>query len=259
MNLMEPTSDLPVFFDEKNETLTPASGIGAIKLGTHASRCLMLLLREQGNYVSNEDILNYCWRKQGFEVSNASVRQVIASLRRSLESLGIDKKSISNAQNKGYCLKDNSVIFLASEKYNLPKSQKKPLPYHAKTPAPHYSSKIIHKVNSFKIIPLVLSLLLSFLFFSYRYSYIFKPVNYHFIYKKDDITVYYQEGYTPSLNIISELKNYQEIGYLAIPPNAYVYINRTWRNENISAFICAGEITMVNAKCSSIIITGGAQ
>jgi cholera toxin transcriptional activator len=72
------------------------------RLGTNESRVLSLMIKEAGNTVSRDQLHEYVWRDQGFEVDDSSLTQAISTLRKMLNDSTKSPVFIKTVPKRGY-------------------------------------------------------------------------------------------------------------------------------------------------------------
>ncbi|KDM93209.1 transcriptional regulator [Photobacterium galatheae] len=74
----------------------------AIHLGINESRALHRMLAEPGTIISRQQMYDYIWREQGFEVDDSSLTQAISTLRRYLKDSTRSPAFIKTIPKRGY-------------------------------------------------------------------------------------------------------------------------------------------------------------
>lgn len=72
------------------------------RLGTNESRVLRLMIKEAGNTISRNQLQEYVWRDQGFEVDDSSLTQAISTLRKMLNDSTKSPVFIKTVPKRGY-------------------------------------------------------------------------------------------------------------------------------------------------------------
>ncbi|MBL4828428.1 MAG: winged helix-turn-helix domain-containing protein [Aliivibrio sp.] len=72
------------------------------RLGTNESRVLSLMIKEAGNTISRNQLQEYVWRDQGFEVDDSSLTQAISTLRKMLNDSTKSPVFIKTVPKRGY-------------------------------------------------------------------------------------------------------------------------------------------------------------
>ena len=104
---MNKENDL-IIFDESSGSLTYKNF--RTTLNENTTRCLAHLIKNEEMIVSNTDLLNAGWGSKGLIVSDASVRQAIAQIRKSITESGYSKDIIINVPRKGYRLSPGVIV-----------------------------------------------------------------------------------------------------------------------------------------------------
>ncbi|MCG7495758.1 transcriptional regulator [Vibrio sp. Of7-15] len=90
-------------FDPKDNSLVDQhSDDDVIRLGSNESRVLCLLIEEPGSVVSRQQLHEYVWREQGFEVDDSSLTQAISTLRKLLKDPTKSPEFIKTVPKRGY-------------------------------------------------------------------------------------------------------------------------------------------------------------
>jgi DNA-binding winged helix-turn-helix (wHTH) protein len=95
-----PIGDNVEFWPEENLLYSRANG-ERITLFIAASRCLQLLLSQQGELVPQRDLFEVGWQKNGLEVSNNTFYQNILMLRKGLKLAGYEQAVIKTVPRQG--------------------------------------------------------------------------------------------------------------------------------------------------------------
>lgn len=95
-----------VIFDSVEHTIVPCQpGSGKeCKLNQPASRCLSLLIENNGKTISQETFIEEVWRKKGMLVAVNTFYQNISILRKALISSGLKEKVVITVPKKGIML-----------------------------------------------------------------------------------------------------------------------------------------------------------
>ncbi len=75
-----------------------------LQLGSNESRILQLLIEQAGQVVSREQLHEFVWREQGFQVDDSSLTQAISTLRKTLHDTIKSPKFIKTVPKRGYLL-----------------------------------------------------------------------------------------------------------------------------------------------------------
>ncbi|WP_427004059.1 winged helix-turn-helix domain-containing protein [Pantoea eucrina] len=96
-----------ILFDPR--TLTLVFKNKSVSLTSNMASCLELLLANEGQVVSKQQIFEACWGCKGVVVSEASIRQVVTHLRKKIQALDAGNRCIVTSPRRGYILKSNIV------------------------------------------------------------------------------------------------------------------------------------------------------
>ncbi|MFY2509387.1 winged helix-turn-helix domain-containing protein [Vibrio pectenicida] len=92
-------------FDPNTNSLVDNSGDNeVIRLGSNESRILLLLAEKPNEIVSRNQLHDFVWREQGFEVDDSSLTQAISTLRKQLQDSTKSPQFIKTVPKRGYQL-----------------------------------------------------------------------------------------------------------------------------------------------------------
>lgn len=90
-------------FDPNNHSLLDqANDHTLIKLGSNESRILSILIEQSPEVVSRDELHQYVWRDQGFQVDDSSLTQAISTLRKILNDSTRAPRFIKTIPKRGY-------------------------------------------------------------------------------------------------------------------------------------------------------------
>lgn len=90
-------------FDPNNNSLTEQSGDSeVIRLGSNESRILMLFSERPNEVISRDQLHEFVWREQGFQVDDSSLTQAISTLRKNLNDSTKAPQFIKTVPKRGY-------------------------------------------------------------------------------------------------------------------------------------------------------------
>ncbi len=75
-----------------------------IRLGSNESRILWLLAQRPNEVISRNDLHDFVWREQGFEVDDSSLTQAISTLRKMLKDSTKSPQYVKTVPKRGYQL-----------------------------------------------------------------------------------------------------------------------------------------------------------
>ncbi|MFC0226164.1 winged helix-turn-helix domain-containing protein [Serratia aquatilis] len=111
-----------VLYSPDEHRLTPLGSRGReTVLNAPVNRCLLLLLKNPGVVVSQEEIFREVWEKQGQYVTMNTLYQNILLLRRAMLNAGVIKKTIKTIPKVGFVFTGN-VQVLESEREDIAQS-----------------------------------------------------------------------------------------------------------------------------------------
>lgn len=92
-------------FDPNTNSLTDKeSDNEVIRLGSNESRILLLLAEKPNEVVSRNELHDFVWREQGFEVDDSSLTQAISTLRKLLQDSTKSPQYVKTVPKRGYQL-----------------------------------------------------------------------------------------------------------------------------------------------------------
>ncbi|UPQ88641.1 winged helix-turn-helix domain-containing protein [Vibrio sinaloensis] len=92
-------------FDPNTNSLTDReSDNELIRLGSNESRILLLLCEKPSEIVSRNELHDFVWRRQGFEVDDSSLTQAISTLRKLLNDSTKSPMYVKTVPKRGYQL-----------------------------------------------------------------------------------------------------------------------------------------------------------
>ncbi|MEZ8102442.1 transcriptional regulator [Vibrio bivalvicida] len=89
-----------------------------IRLGSNESRILLLLCEKPSEIVSRNDLHDFVWRKQGFEVDDSSLTQAISTLRKLLKDSTKSPMFVKTVPKRGYqliCSVERATTLMSGE------------------------------------------------------------------------------------------------------------------------------------------------
>jgi cholera toxin transcriptional activator len=90
-------------FDPNNNSLTDKENEEEIvRLGSNESRILLLLITKPNDVIKREELHDFVWRKQGFEVDDSSLTQAISTLRKALNDSTKQPEFVKTVPKLGY-------------------------------------------------------------------------------------------------------------------------------------------------------------
>lgn len=92
-------------FDPNTNSLMDKEGDNElIRLGSNESRILLLMCEKPSEIVSRNDLHDFVWRRQGFEVDDSSLTQAISTLRKLLNDSTKSPMYVKTVPKRGYQL-----------------------------------------------------------------------------------------------------------------------------------------------------------
>ncbi|WP_428944127.1 winged helix-turn-helix domain-containing protein [Pantoea sp. FN060301] len=231
-----------VIFNSVKHTIVscqPGSG-KECKLNQPASRCLLLLIQNNGKTISQERFIDEVWRKKGMEVAVNTFYQNISILRKALRSCGLDERVVITVPKKGIMLHaeieeqpdPNSIELSTENVYALQETLR------IKREKPQL--KIIYILVT--ILTLLLINTLFFFFFlnkhdpslypDYRYQTLYNGCKFY-----TNTSLTYKIKETEKLNGVLDCQNY-----------AFVYLTLYSFSKQASLLMCSSELSTAGAK-----------
>lgn len=93
-----------IFDPYSNILLDQLNDNEVIRLGSNESRILLILIEQSTNVVSRDQLHEYVWRDQGFQVDDSSLTQAISTLRKLLNDSTKSPQFIKTIPKRGYQL-----------------------------------------------------------------------------------------------------------------------------------------------------------
>lgn len=91
----DPTSNSLVDKDADNEN---------VRLGSNESRILLMLSQRPNEVITRNELHDFVWREQGFEVDDSSLTQAISTLRKMLKDSTKSPQFVKTVPKRGYQL-----------------------------------------------------------------------------------------------------------------------------------------------------------
>ncbi|MBD1575878.1 MULTISPECIES: winged helix-turn-helix domain-containing protein [Vibrio] len=93
-----------IFDPYSNTLLDQLNDNEVIRLGSNESRILLILIEQSTTVVSRDQLHEYVWRDQGFQVDDSSLTQAISTLRKMLRDSTKSPQFIKTIPKRGYQL-----------------------------------------------------------------------------------------------------------------------------------------------------------
>ncbi len=92
-------------FDPNSNSLTDQQNSNEIvRLGSNESRILLMLAKRPNEVLTRNELHEYVWREQGFEVDDSSLTQAISTLRKMLKDSTKSPEFVKTVPKRGYQL-----------------------------------------------------------------------------------------------------------------------------------------------------------
>ncbi|MGI9950341.1 winged helix-turn-helix domain-containing protein [Vibrio hyugaensis] len=93
-----------VFDPNSNSLADQQSGNEVVRLGSNESRILLLLVERPNEVLTRNELHEFVWREQGFEVDDSSLTQAISTLRKMLKDSTKSPEFVKTVPKRGYQL-----------------------------------------------------------------------------------------------------------------------------------------------------------
>lgn len=90
-----------VFWPERNVLYAKSDETKRITLSNPATRCLLLLIQQQGQVIERDYFFEHVWYINGAQVTNNTFYQNISLLRRAFKELGLNEELIVTVPKVG--------------------------------------------------------------------------------------------------------------------------------------------------------------
>ncbi len=89
-------------FDPNSNTLFNKMSEDAVRLGSNESRILLMFVLHPLDVIKRDELHDFVWRQQGFEVDNSSLTQAISTLRKVLNDSTKSPEFVKTVPKRGY-------------------------------------------------------------------------------------------------------------------------------------------------------------
>lgn len=89
-------------FDPNSNTLFDKKSDDSVRLGSNESRILLMFVLHPLDVIKREELHDFVWRQQGFEVDNSSLTQAISTLRKVLNDSTKSPEFVKTVPKRGY-------------------------------------------------------------------------------------------------------------------------------------------------------------
>lgn len=89
-------------FDPNSNTLFDKMSDDSVRLGSNESRILLMFVLHPLDVIKREELHDFVWRQQGFEVDNSSLTQAISTLRKVLNDSTKSPEFVKTVPKRGY-------------------------------------------------------------------------------------------------------------------------------------------------------------
>ncbi|MDC0611614.1 transcriptional regulator [Vibrio sp.] len=89
-------------FDPNSNTLFDRSSDESVRLGSNESRILLMFVLHPSEVIKRDELHDFVWRQQGFEVDDSSLTQAISTLRKILNDSTKSPQFIKTVPKRGY-------------------------------------------------------------------------------------------------------------------------------------------------------------
>lgn len=91
-----------VFDPNSNSLVDQASDGEVVRLGSNESRILLMLSERPNEVITRNELHEYVWRDQGFEVDDSSLTQAVSTLRKMLKDSTKSPEFVKTVPKRGY-------------------------------------------------------------------------------------------------------------------------------------------------------------
>lgn len=113
-------------FDPNTNSLLEQQNEEIIRLGSNESRILLLLCEKPNQVISRNDLHDFVWREQGFEVDDSSLTQAISTLRKLLKDSTKSPEFVKTVPKRGYqliCSVERTTPIMSGDESPLEQSE----------------------------------------------------------------------------------------------------------------------------------------
>jgi cholera toxin transcriptional activator len=93
-----------IFDPNSNSLVDQANNDEVVRLGSNESRILLLLAERPNEVITRNELHDFVWREQGFEVDDSSLTQAISTLRKMLKDPTKSPQFVKTVPKRGYQL-----------------------------------------------------------------------------------------------------------------------------------------------------------
>ena len=93
-----------VFDPNSNSLADQQNGNEVVRLGSNESRILLMLAERPNEVITRNELHEFVWREQGFEVDDSSLTQAISTLRKMLKDSTKSPEFVKTVPKRGYQL-----------------------------------------------------------------------------------------------------------------------------------------------------------
>ena len=93
-----------VFAPNSNSLADQQNGNEVVRLGSNESRILLMLAERPNEVITRNELHEFVWREQGFEVDDSSLTQAISTLRKMLKDSTKSPEFVKTVPKRGYQL-----------------------------------------------------------------------------------------------------------------------------------------------------------
>lgn len=99
-----------IFHPTSNSLVDKEAEDEMVRLGSNESRILLMLSQHPNEVISRNELHDFVWREQGFEVDDSSLTQAISTLRKNLHDSTKSPRFVKTVPKRGYQLICNVAI-----------------------------------------------------------------------------------------------------------------------------------------------------
>ncbi|MDT8880989.1 winged helix-turn-helix domain-containing protein [Klebsiella aerogenes] len=245
-----------VSFDRERMILTNTISNDTVTLTPNLAECLVLLLSNQGDVISQEYFINEVWGKKRMFISENTLVQNIRKLRGFLHSIGLRKDYIVTQKGKGYYFSNEVevILFEHSEEFtNEKSSEEQKIVYYIKNHLLSVSFESLKiKVGWFFIFPTIVFIICIYLYNSCFINSI-PIIKYSYSSTLDKCNIYFDNKLEyDKLNLIDIIIRQNKIDCRV---SSFIYITFYPLSAHYSYIKCDRDIESMseNKTCTSVV------
>lgn len=250
-------STMRAYFEPKNCILS--NNTKSIKITIQEARCLEYLIKNEGEFIRREVLLQECWSKRGVTVSDSAVRQSLYRLRRAFEDAGLPNLTLTTQAKKGHILQKGSIALIHSDAKTDAYTDNSINPSVPNSINKDVCGEINPRFSVTSLLPIAKLLLLSgLLFLAGFYSYqkiMLTDIKYYHSEEKEGRLYFYRKNQAYPQSAIERIHYWLKNKHVNYDNLKFIYLNNAW-SGHVSFYLCKGEMGRAGSDCTSITIIG---